>query len=131
MKRAKGGGMKRIFIADDHAIVREGIKQILAICPEFQLAGEAMDGNEVVEKREELASYDLLLLDMSMPGLSGVPLIRQVKARHPRLPVVIFSMHNEPALISEALEAGAVDYVTKDGDPEVLIATMLRVLEEG
>jgi DNA-binding NarL/FixJ family response regulator len=122
--------MKRIFIADDHAIVREGVKKILAMCPEFVLAGEAEDGDKVVEKLEELAGCDLLLLDMTMPGLSGIPLIRRVKARHPRLPVLIFSMHNEPALISEALDAGAADYVTKDSDPEVLIATLLRVMHE-
>jgi len=122
--------MKRIFIADDHAIVREGIKRLLAMCPEFVLAGEAQDGDEVVERLEELAACDLLMLDMTMPGLSGLALIRRVKARHPRLPVLIFSMHNEPALISEALDAGAADYVAKDRDPEVLIAAMLRAMQD-
>lgn len=121
-------GVKRIFIADDHAIVREGIKQILAICPEFELAGEAEDGDKVLERLEELAFCDLLLIDMTMPGPARGQLIRRVKARHPLLPVVVFSMHNDSILIAEALEAGAVDYVTKDSDPEVLIAALLQVI---
>jgi len=122
---------KRIFIADDHAIVREGVRKIFAMCPELSIAGEAEDGDEVVEKLEELGHCDLLLLDMTMPGLCGIPLIRRVKQRHPGLPVLIFSMHNEPTLISEALDAGATDYVTKDSDPEILIATVLRIMEAG
>lgn len=125
----RGGRVKRIFIADDHAIVREGIQRILALCPEFECAGEAQDGAEVVEKLEELSSCDLLLLDMSMPEPAGVPLIRQVKDRHPHLPILVFSMHDEPALMAEVLDAGAAGYVTKDSDPEVLIATLLRILE--
>jgi len=122
--------MIRILIADDHAIVRSGLKQILATAPDMAVAAEATNGAEVLQHLSG-ASVDLLLLDMTMPGISGVDLIRQLQERYPLLPILVLSMHNEGQIITRALRAGAAGYVTKDSEPEVLLAGIRKVAGGG
>lgn len=122
--------MIRILVADDHAIVRSGLQQILATTPDLAAAGEAANGGEVLARLRK-ASYDLLLVDMSMPGVSGVDLIRRVRAEWTGLPVLALSMHNEGQLVSRALRAGAAGYVLKDSEPEILLAALRKVAAGG
>ncbi|WP_341316109.1 response regulator transcription factor [Paraburkholderia sp. IMGN_8] len=122
--------MIKILIADDHAIVRGGLKQIIATTTDIVVAGEAAQGSEVVDKLRA-SHVDLLLLDMTMPGISGVDLIRRVRAEQPALPVLVLSIHNEAQVVSRALRAGATGYVTKDSDPEVLLAAIRKLAAGG
>src|SRR5450759_5840194 len=86
--------MTRILLADDHTIVREGLKQILGKTDDLQVCGEAASGSEVLD-RVRSEEYDLIILDMSMPGRSGLDLIRQLQSEKPRLPMLILTMHAE------------------------------------
>ena len=122
--------MIRILIGDDHAIVRSGLKQIIATTADLQVAGEAAQGAEILAALRA-GPYDLLLVDMTMPGLSGVDLIRRVKAEWPPLPVLVLSMLNEAQIASRALRAGAAGYVTKDCEPEILLAAIRKVAAGG
>ncbi|GAB1411881.1 MAG: response regulator transcription factor [Burkholderiales bacterium] len=122
--------MIRILIADDHAIVRGGLKQIVATTTDIVAAGEATHGAEVIDKVRQ-AELDLLLLDMTMPGLSGVDLVRRVRTDKPGLPILVLSMHNEGQVVSRALRAGATGYVTKDSDPAILLAAIRKVAAGG
>jgi DNA-binding NarL/FixJ family response regulator len=122
--------MIKILIADDHAIVRGGLKQIIATTADIVVTGEASQGSEVVDKVRS-CDIDLLLLDMTMPGISGVDLIRRVRAEQPALPVLVLSIHNEAQVVSRALRAGATGYVTKDSDPEVLLAAIRKLAAGG
>lgn len=122
--------MIRILIADDHAIVRQGIRQVLALAAEFQVVDEAKDGWEVVDKLRR-GGFDLLLTDMSMPGPSGVDLIKRVKDEHPKLPILILSMHGESQIAARALKAGASGYITKDSEPPLLIGAVRKVAGGG
>jgi DNA-binding NarL/FixJ family response regulator len=115
-----------ILIADDHAIVRQGLRQVLSLAADLELAGEAKNGWEVLEHlRNRLP--DLLLLDMTMPGPNGVDLIKRVREEAPRLPILVLSMHGESQIAGRAIKAGASGYLTKDSEPEVLIAAIRQV----
>lgn len=122
--------MIRILTGDDHAIVRSGLKQIIATTADLQVTGEAAQGAEVLAALRA-GPYELLLVDMTMPGLSGVDLIRRVKAEWPHLPVLVLSMLNEAQIASRALRAGAAGYVTKDCEPEILLAAIRKVAAGG
>lgn len=122
--------MIRILIADDHAIVRGGLKQIIATTTDIVATGEATHGAEVIDKVRQ-AGLDLLLLDMTMPGLSGVDLVRRVRGDKPDLPILVLSMHNEGQVVSRALRAGAAGYVTKDSDPAILLSAIRKVAAGG
>jgi len=122
--------MIEILMADDHGIVREGIKQLFALTNDISVAAEAVNGGQVLEKLRH-ANFDLLLLDMSMPGVSGVSLIERVRLHSPKLPVLVLSMHNEPQIARRALSAGAEGYVTKDSEPEILLAAVRKVARGG
>lgn len=122
--------MIRILIADDHAVVRQGIRQVLGLGRDYQVTGEAKDGWEVIEAARA-GSFDLLVLDMSMPGPSGVALIKRLKDTHPRLPMLVLSMHGETPVAARALKAGANGYVTKDCDPATLLAAVDKVARGG
>ena len=123
--------MISILIADDHAIVREGIQKILALSPDIQVKAEAIDGAGVLQHLDGTIKFDLLLLDLSMPGISGIGLITQIKASHPGLPILVFSMHNEAQVASRAIKAGASGFITKDSDPEILLEAIRRVADGG
>jgi DNA-binding NarL/FixJ family response regulator len=120
----------RLFIADDHALVRSGLQQILAIKSDFEVVGEAASGAEVLERVGQLPC-DLLLLDLNMPGISGADLIAQVKAHHSHLPILVLSMHNEVQTVTRMLEAGASGFITKNCEPEVLLAAIRTVAAHG
>jgi DNA-binding NarL/FixJ family response regulator len=119
-----------MLLADDHAIVRSGLKQIFALQPDVAVLGEAVNGKEVLERlRQE--PFDLLLLDLNMPGISGVDLIVRVKVHQPDLPILVLSMHNESQVAARVLKAGASGYITKDCEPEVLLAAIRKVAARG
>lgn len=122
--------MTRILIADDHAIMRGGLKQLIEFDARLQVAAEAENGAQVLEQLRT-GEFDLLLLDMSMPGLSGEDLISRVHGRYPRLPILVLSMHNEAQIAQRALRAGASGYLTKDHNPETLLAAIHRVAGGG
>lgn len=122
--------MIRIIIADDHAIVRGGLKQIIATTTDIVVVGEATKGQEVLDRLKEL-QVDLVLLDMAMPDTQGVDLIRSIRTRSPALPILVLSMHNEGQIVARALKAGARGYVTKDSEPEVLIAGIRKIADGG
>lgn len=122
--------MIRLVIADDHAIVRGGLKQIFALVPDFEVVGEAINGSEVLQCLHH-ASFDLLLLDLNMPGISGADLIERVKAHKADLPILVLSMHNEPQVAARMLKAGASGYITKDCEPDILLAAIRKVAGNG
>jgi DNA-binding NarL/FixJ family response regulator len=122
--------MIRLLIADDHTLVRSGLKQIFALVRDFEVVGEAASGAQVLERLDQLPC-DLLLLDLNMPGISGAELIEQVKGHQSDLPVLVLSMHNEPQVASRMLKAGANGYITKDCEPAVLLAAIRSVAAHG
>ena len=122
--------MIRIVIADDHAIVRGGLKQIFALVPDFSVVGEAANARELLAQLQG-DTVDLLLLDLNMPGTTGTALLARVKARWPDLPVLVLSMHNEPQLVARAIKAGANGYITKDCEPSILLAAIRKVAARG
>jgi DNA-binding NarL/FixJ family response regulator len=111
-------------------VVRGGLKQIIATTTDIVVAAEAAQGSEVLD-RLRARRFDLVLLDMTMPGISGVDLIRRVRAEQPPLPILVLSIHNEAQVVSRALRAGATGYVTKDSDPDVLLAAIRKLAAGG
>ena len=122
--------MIRIVLADDHTIVREGLKQLLGGAGDLQVVGEAKDGHEVMERVRTL-DFDLLLLDMSMPGKSGIELIKQVRAEKPRLRILVLSMHEEHQYAVRAIRAGAAGYLTKESASRALVEAIRKVASGG
>ncbi len=122
--------MIRLVIADDHTLVREGLKQILTAENEITVTGEAHDGHEVMARVRE-GGFDVLLLDMSMPGKSGTELIKQVRAEAPKLRILVLSMHEEPQYAVRAIKAGAAGYLTKDSASSLLVAAIRKVAAGG
>lgn len=122
--------MKRIIIADDHEIVRAGLKQIIADDPDLLVEGEASDGQELLEKLRK-KKFDLVLLDMKMPGRSGLEILKQLKIEHPSLPVLVLSMHSEEQYAVRTIKAGASGYITKETAPDKLLEAIRRVCGGG
>lgn len=120
----------RVLLADDHAIIRDGLKQILADTEDLIVAGEAASGIELMQRVRE-ARWNVLVLDISMPGRSGLELIRMVKDERPELPILILSMHQEEQYAVRALKAGAQGYLTKESDAELLIQAIRKVAHGG
>ena len=122
--------MIRVVVADDHQILREGLKQLLLAAGDLQVVGEAGDGFEVLQRIRTL-DFDVLLLDMSMPGKSGVELIKQVKAEKPKLRILVLSMHEEHQYAVRAIRAGASGYLTKESAAPQLVAAIRKVAGGG
>jgi len=122
--------MIRILIADDHAIVREGLRQLFALCGDLCVAGEAVNGGQVLAHVRD-GNVDLVLLDMAMPGISGVDLIKRLRLHQGGLPVLVLSMHNELQIARRALAAGANGYLTKDCGAEMLTMAIRKVAGGG
>jgi two-component system, NarL family, invasion response regulator UvrY len=122
--------MIKILIADDHAIVREGLKQILADTGDFVVAGEATNGQEVLEliRHEE---WDLIILDIAMPGRDGLYTLKEVKREKSKIPILVLSIYPEEQYAVRALKAGAAGYLTKESAPEELIAAIRKVSQGG
>jgi DNA-binding NarL/FixJ family response regulator len=119
--------MIRILVADDHAVVREGLKRIIAATTDMMVAGEAVNGQQVLDLVGS-GSWDVVLLDISMPGRGGLDVLRQLKAEHPRLPVLVLSMYSEDQYAVRVLKAGGAGYLTKDSAPEELVNAVRRVI---
>jgi len=122
--------MLRILVVDDHAVVREGVKQILADVSDMVVQGEAGDGREALEKAMQ-HDYDLILLDISMPGRGGLEILKEIKTRQPKMPVLILSMHPEEQYAIRALRAGAAGYLTKASAPQELIGAIRKASRGG
>jgi two-component system, NarL family, response regulator NreC len=120
----KAGWMSTtITLADDHSIIRKGLRLILEAEPDLEVIGEAADGLEAAQLVERLKP-DVLLLDLMMPGLSGLEVTRQVRRRSSRTRVVVLSMHGAEGCVLEALRAGAMGYVLKGSEPDQLITAI-------
>lgn len=118
--------MIRLLIADDHTIMREGLKRILEGEEDIQVVAEAIDGHDALHKiRTE--SFDVLLLDLSMPGRSGVDLIHQIRQEFPKLPILILTMHEEEQYAVRAIRAGANGYLTKESAGTLLVSALKKV----
>jgi len=122
--------MIRILVADDHAVVRQGVKQILADVTDMTVQDEAQNGPETLRKVTD-NNYDVVLLDISMPGRSGLEVLEDIKAQHPKLAVLILSMHPEEQYAVRALRAGASGYLTKASAPQELIGAIRKVAGGG
>jgi len=122
--------MIKILIADDHAIVRQGLKQILAETSDLVVAGEAANGQEVLEQIRQ-NDCDLALLDLAMPGRDGLETLKELKREIPKLPVLILSIYPEEQYAVRALKAGASGYLTKESAPEELIDAIRKVSQGG
>ncbi len=120
--------MINILIADDHTIVRKGLKQILAETQDMVVTGEASNGFEVMEKVKQ-SQYDVLLLDISMPGKSGLDILRELKTENPKLPVLVLSMYPEEQYAVRVLRAGASGYLTKESAPDELVVALRKVAQ--
>lgn len=119
-----------VLVVDDHAIIRDGLRKILADTDDLIVAGEAANGNaalEIVRARD----WDLVVLDISMPGRNGLELIKLLKTERPKLRILIFSMHHEDQYAVRAIRAGASGYLSKEGDTELLLPAMRRVAGGG
>lgn len=122
--------MIRILIADDHDILRAGLKHILQDSGDIVVGGEASDGYQVLAQvRAE--KWDAIVLDLSMPGKSGIELIKQIKGEFPRLPILILSMHKEDLYAVRALKAGASGYLCKDSAETLLVQAIRKVAAGG
>jgi len=122
--------MIRLLIADDHAIVRSGLLQLFSLSGDVCVVAQATDGGQVLDSLR-VTPCDVVLLDMSMPGVSGIDLISRIRARAPALPILVLSMHNEALVVRRALNAGANGYMTKDCDPEALLLAVRKVAAGG
>lgn len=120
--------MIKILIADDHAIVREGLKQVLSESPEFSVAGEASNGYEVMEMIRK-KSFDLIVLDIALPGRSGLDILKEIKSQKPKLPVLILSMYPEEQYAVRVLKAGASGYLTKESAPNELVNALKQITQ--
>lgn len=122
--------MIKVLIADDHAIVREGLKQLLSAAGDMEVTGEAGDGQEVLELIRD-HDYDVIVLDMTMPGISGIDLIKRIRQKRPDLRVLVLSMHKEDQFAIRSLKAGAAGYLTKGTTPDILLSAIRRVADGG
>ncbi|MDF2075596.1 response regulator transcription factor [Ectopseudomonas mendocina] len=118
--------MINLMIVDDHMIMREGLKRLFELDKDIHIAAEAADGLQALE-RLRTKHVDLLLLDISMPGLSGEALISRLIHQYPRLPILVLSMHSDPHVAMRVLRSGATGYLTKTQSPETLIAAVKKV----
>lgn len=122
--------MIRILIADDHPIVRRGVKQLLAEEPDFTVLGEARDAPEVLQLARQ-HEWDVLVLDLNMPGRSGLELLHEVKERWPKRAVLVLSMYPEDQFAVRVLKAGAAGYLNKESAPEELVKAIRKIQSGG
>jgi two-component system invasion response regulator UvrY len=118
--------MINILIADDHAVVRRGLKQIVSETPDLIVTGEASTGFEALDLVRG-NDYDVVVLDISMPGGDGLDILKQLKKEKPKMPILVLSVHPEDQYAIRVLKAGAAGYLTKEGAPDELITALRRV----
>ena len=119
--------MTRIIIADDHALIRKGLKELLSTQPNMHII-EAQNGQELIKKLNSLDIH-AVVLDISMPGKSGLEILKEIRITHPHVPVLILSVYPEDQYAIRALKAGASGYLTKDSAPELLVTAIDKVLK--
>jgi len=120
----------RVLVVDDHQIVRDGLRRILSAHADLEVAAEAADGDAALAL-VRAHHYDVAVLDMSMPGLSGIDLIRRVRREKPALPLLVLSMHGERQYAARAMKAGAAGYLNKDSAAEQLVDALRKVAAGG
>jgi DNA-binding NarL/FixJ family response regulator len=118
------------MIADDHVLMRAGLRKLFTMADDIEVVAEASDGDEVLELLSSV-SIDVLTLDVTMPKTSGVDLIKKILSIYPTLPILILTMHDEPQIARNKLDAGASGYITKSSNPEMLIAAVRKVAAGG
>ena len=123
-------GRLRILIVDDHPIVRQGLRQLLADSADVREVGEAAHGHEVVDLVRQ-SDWDAVVLDIGLPGRGGIEILKDIKRERPRLPVLILSMHPEDQYAIRALRAGAAGYLTKDAATEKLLEAIRKITDGG
>ena len=124
----------RVLIGDDHRIVREGLKQVLADAPDVQVAAEAQTGPEVLQQVADLKGrdgLDLVLLDIALPGMDGLDVLQTLKREHPRLPVLMLSTYPEKQYAVRCIKLGASGYLNKSADPDDMLAAVRKVAAGG
>ncbi|MGH7479891.1 MAG: response regulator, partial [Candidatus Methylomirabilales bacterium] len=122
--------MIKILVIDDHAIVRQGLKQILAETPDLVVTGEASSGVEALQKIRT-GQWDVVVLDISLPDPSGLIVLQQIKSEYPELPVLVLTMHAEDQYAVRVLKAGAAGFLTKESAPDQLVSAIKRVASGG
>lgn len=119
-----------VLVADDHAIIRDGLTKILSDTQDFIVAGQASNGNAVLDMIRQ-RDWALVILDISMPGRNGLELIKLIKIERPRLPIFIFSMHHEEQYAVRAIRAGASGYLSKEADMDLLLPALRKLVHGG
>ena len=119
--------MLRVLIADDHAIVRRGLKEILREAAEETHVGEASNGTEALSLADS-AAWDVVVLDITMPGQNGLEVLKQLKRRYPQVPVVMLSMHSGYHYVTGSLKAGASGYLNKETAPDELVTAIREAI---
>ena len=119
-----------VLVADDHAIIRDGVTKILSDTQDFIVAGQASNGNAVLDMIRQ-RDWALVILDISMPGRNGLELIKLIKIERPRLPIFIFSMHHEEQYAVRAIRAGASGYLSKEADMDLLLPALRKLVHGG
>ncbi|RJP72279.1 MAG: DNA-binding response regulator [Ignavibacteriales bacterium] len=122
--------MHKVLICDDHAVVRQGLKQILLEDSNKFSCEEASNGREVLDMIAE-NKWDAVVLDISLPGMSGIEILKEIKKVRPKLPVLVLTVHSEEQFGLRTLKAGAAGYLTKDSAPEELVNALKRIMNGG
>jgi DNA-binding NarL/FixJ family response regulator len=122
--------MPRVLIVDDHAFIRRGVQNILQAVPEWQFCGEADNGNEAIRLADELRP-EVVIMDVSMPGLNGVEAARQIRQRHPLIKILLLTLHESSELATTAFRAGVNGYLLKSDAEQELIRALSVVCTEG
>jgi two-component system invasion response regulator UvrY len=122
--------MIRVLITDDHPVIRRGLKRILDAEPDMKEADEAQNTQEALDLASK-RQYDVLLLDIDMPGRSGLDALKELRAQQPRLPVLVISIHSEELYAARVLKAGAAGYLMKENAPEELVGAVRRAYGGG
>ncbi len=122
--------MIKVLIADDHPIVRQGLRQILSEIPDMVVAGEAVNGQQALDQ-VRAGGWDVLVLDITMPDRSGLDILKELKHQQPHLPVLVLSIHAEEQFAVRLLKAGASGYLTKENAPDELVKAIRKVVDGG
>ncbi len=120
--------MIKVLLADDHSIVRAGLRRIVEESGKMHVVAEAADGREAIQLVKDTAP-DVAVIDISMPGLDGLEVIAQLQALHPKLPILVLTMHEEGQYVVRAIQAGAMGYLTKQSAPEQLVKAIHKIYE--
>ena len=120
--------MIKVLLADDHSIVRAGLRRIVEESGEMQVVAEAADGREAIRLVNKTAP-DVAVIDISMPGLDGLEVISQLQTQHPKLPILVLTMHEEGQYVVRTIQAGAMGYLTKQSAPEQLVCAIRKIYE--